>query len=430
MTIDWDIDPTPTGPAVPRRPESRTPRRTSRWRLPARSHLLAAGIVALVLVVIAVSVGIFGATDARPPHAAAGSRVGHQDPFDVRHAKNLVNVWAQDFFADPTELLVDGDDAFVVTPNEVTTFGTGEGHQRWQADVKDAEPFIAADAKTVVVAAVDGFEALERRTGVSRWRIDVDDPTDRGRTVGLVHAAGTEIAVAATDHGGLVGLDGATGAVRWSVDVDGSPRGRWAVDDSSGSVALLTTDGEHVQLRMLDAASGKVRWDVALERDTGVPAFVGDLLVLGTGRQVSGTLQAYAVADGSRRWQIPASDGFEETMAPAIVGTSAIFVDKLGMTMSVVAKSGRVQWTTKLPGPVLTGSPAVASGIVVIHDLFAQVHSLDLRTGKLLASRESIGVPIGLGGAPNRIVYAQSEVQHGQVMAYAPEQLRRTVGRR
>ena len=429
MNIDWDINPD-TGPRVPRRPESPAAAGRSRRRLPSRPHLVVAGAIAVVAAVVGVSVVGFGSAGTDGQRAAAGSRVGHQDPFDVRRAKNLENVWSHDFFSDPTELLVDGDDAFVVTPNEVTTFGTGEGRQRWQAHVKDAEPFIAADLNTVLVSAVDGFEALDRRTGASRWRVGVDDPTDRGRTVALVQSGGAEIAVVATDHGGLAGLDATSGAPVWSVDVDGSPHGRLAVDQKTGSVAFETTDGEHVTLRVLDGATGTVRWTVGLERDTGVGAFVGDLLVLGTGRQVSGNIVAYSVSNGDRAWLTPATDGFEETMAPAIVGKSAIFVDKMGMVISTVAATGKVQWSTKLPGPVLAGSPAVAGGIIVIHDLFAQIHTLDLRTGKLLASRESIGVPIGLGGAPNRIVYAQSQVQYGQVMAYAPELLASRVGRR
>lgn len=428
MDIDWHID-AAEGPTVPPRPGPLASPHGSRRSVWHRTGLILAGATALLLAVgTAVVVG--SGTSEPIQRAAAGSAIGHQDPFEARQAKNLSNVWSHDFVSDPTELLVDGDDAFVVTPNAVTDLGTGRGNERWHADVKDAEPFVAANRRTVLAAATNGFEALDRDTGRSRWRVGVADPMDRGRTVALVQIRGVEVAVAVSEHGVVVGLDGRSGATMWSADVDGSPRGRLAVDSVSGSVALETTDGEHVTLRVFDALTGTVDWSIGLERDTGVPAFVGDLLMVGTGRQVSGTMQAYSIADGSRRWETPATDGFEETMAPAVVGTSVIFVDKLGMTIAVAAETGKVQWSRGLPGPVLAGSPAVSGGVVVIHDLFAQVHTLDLRTGRLLASRESIGVPIGLGGAPNRVIYAQSQVQHGQVMAYAPALLAGRTGTR
>ena len=424
MTIDWDIEPV-TSPPVPRRPGS-APTGPRSWpKLPTRRHLIIGGAVGLAAVVSVAGLGILGASDGTRPLLAAGSRIGRQDPFASRHPKYLANVWSYDLAADPTALLVDGGDAFVVGPYQVTDLDPNAGRERWHADVKDAEPYLAVDRNTVVVAAVDGFEALDRSSGASRWRVDVDSPADRGRTVGLVHAGGAEVAVVATKLGGVVGLDGVTGAARWSVHVDGSPRGRWATDDRSGTAALETTDGEHVTLRVFDAASGEVRWSAVLGRDTGVQTYVGDLLVLGTGRTDEGAVQAFAVADGARVWETPMTGSFEESMAPAVSGRSLVFIDKSGGVASIVAATGKVTWSMELPGRtvVMADSPAVSGDIMVLHDTFAQVHTVDLATGAVLATRQSVGVPVGFGGTPNRIVYAQSGVTHGQVLAYTTRTL-------
>ncbi len=425
MTIDWDIEPV-TEPQVPRRPEPRTGRRRTRLNLASRSRVIVGGAVALAVAVTLGGVVAFGSSDPAPAKSAgpaAGSTIGHDDPFAVRRAQNLDNVWSHDFFSDPIEILVEGDDAFVVTPNAVTALGTEEGHQRWRVDVKDAAPFVAADRATVVVATTDGFEALDRRTGASRWRVGVDDPRDQGSTVGLVRTGAGAVAVAATAQGGVVGLDATTGEPRWSVDVDGSPRGRWAVDDASASAALETSDGENVTLRVFDAASGKVRWSVGLGRDTGIPVFTDGLLIVGSGRSDDGTIRGYAATDGRLRWETPATNSFEATMAPVVSGRSVIVVDKLGRLFSLAAATGAVKWSTAVPGPVLADSPAVAGGLIVVHDAFAEIHTVDQSTGRLIASRASVGVPLGLGGAPNRIVYAQTRVRYGQVMAYAPQVL-------
>ena len=226
----------------------------------------------------------------------------------------------------------------------------------------------------------------------------------------------------------MVGLDGTTGAVRWSVSVDGAPRGRIAVDEASGAVALLTTDGEQVALRVLDAATGAVRWSRTLPRDTGIPVFVGDLLLIGSGRGDSGSIQAMAARTGDTRWSVPVDEGFEPSKAPVIEARRAIFVNSLGTVYSVDARSGKLAWTTHLPSPALADSPAIADGLIVVHDTFAQVHTRDLRPGRILASRGSLGVPVGIGSAPHRIIYAQAQTQYGQVMAYAPAVLARPVG--
>ncbi|MEP6626089.1 MAG: PQQ-binding-like beta-propeller repeat protein, partial [Acidimicrobiia bacterium] len=401
------------------------------WRRPfaTRRAVLIALAVALVGA-LATGLALSGGNEPAAHRAVAGSRLGAQDPFDIRRPSHLLSAWSADFTTDPTELLVDRSDAFVVTPNEVTDLATDDGRQRWRADVKDAEPYIAADATTVLVAAGDGFEALDRSTGRSRWRVGIDDPADIGRAVGLVHVGGEEVAVAMTEFGGVVGLDGATGAVRWSVAVKGTPRGRIAVDDATGAVATLTNDADHVALRVFDAGTGAVRWARTLERDTGVPTIVGDLLVVGTSRdETNAAITGLALVDGSERWRIAAEEGFEATTGPAIHGSTLVFADKLGTLRAIRADSGTVRWTTHLPGPVLADSPAIAHGLVVIHDTFAQVHTVELRTGRIVATRDSIGVPLGIGAGPDRIVYAQSGVAHGQVMGYAPAALARPVVR-
>ena len=423
MTIDWDIEPVTNSP-VPRRPGSTTVRERSWPNRPSRRNLIVAGAVGLAALVSVAGLGVLGDADSARPSPAASSRIGRKGPFAPRHPKYLTSVWSHDLMSDPTALLVDGEDAFVVGPYQVTDLDPTAGTERWQTEVKDAEPFIAADRTTVLVAAVDGFEALDRASGASRWRVDVDNPLDLGRTVGLVHAGGSEVAVVATKLGGVVGISGATGGVMWSVHVDGEPRGRWAVDDRSGTAALETTDGEHVTLRVFDAASGQVRWNAVLGRDTGVPVYVGDLLILGTGRTDEGSVQAYSVADGTQVWKTRMTASFEESMAPAVVGRSVIFVDKIGGIASLIAATGKVTWSMELPKTVvMADSPAVSGDVMVLHDTFAKIHTVDLRTGTLLATRQSVGVPVGLGGTPNRIVYAQSGATYGQVIAYEPRAL-------
>ena len=75
-----------------------------------------------------------------------------------------------------------------------------------------------------------------------------------------------QIAVVTTDEGGLVGVDANTGRVRWSTRLRGHLRGFPAVDQGSGTVAMVWQDDPtSTELRLIDAGTGAVRW----EQDAG-----------------------------------------------------------------------------------------------------------------------------------------------------------------
>ncbi|MBK5289485.1 MAG: PQQ-like beta-propeller repeat protein [Acidimicrobiia bacterium] len=407
----------------------RTASRTSprRW---SRPRILGAGLLLVAIVgAVVVAVGIARPGDAdRPGRLAAGSRVGYHDPFDTRRPENIDPMWSHDFSADPTAMLVNDADTFVVTPTAVTALATASGEVRWQADVKDAEPYLAVDATSVAVGAVDGFELLDRASGASRWRAEISDPTDRARAVAIVGGERAGVVVGATDHNGLVGFDAATGALRWTSPASLPPRGRLVTDAATGSVVVVNSTDHAAQLRVLDAGTGALRWSTNLDRDTGIPMIVGTTLLVATGDGDSGVLRSFSVADGRSRWERPLRTGAEATTGLIQVAEDVVAVDSSGMVFSVAVSTGALHWRTELPGPVLADSPVVVDDVLVVHDLFAKVHTLDPRTGRLLGSRQSVGAPVALGAGVHRVVYAQAEVQYGQVIAYAPGLLRRPVG--
>src|SRR4051812_31349850 len=240
MTLRTDPGrPLPARPRPGPRRRSRTHHRRAALPHTARG-LLALGAVALVLAATFASCRLLGGlAPVGRPHSRAAVR-----PAATKATLHLLRVrWGVDRLADPTALLVDGTDAFVTEPSAVSSIGVADGATRWRVDVKDAEPWIAASAGTVLVGAVDGFEALVRATGASRWRVTIEDPYDRGRTVGLVTTRSGPVAVLTTQKGGVVGVDATTGATRWSATVDGSPRGRLVTDDATGLVALQADHG-------------------------------------------------------------------------------------------------------------------------------------------------------------------------------------------
>lgn len=405
-------------PAPPAPPAPST--RPSSWPWIVGASLLVTAVAAL---------GVVGLADSDGPRKlAAGSRVGQADPFDTRHRADIQPVWSHSFLADPTAMVVDGADVYAAGPYSVTALSADSGEERWVAQVTNADPYLAVNRDAVAVGATDGFELLARADGTSRWRHPIEDPTDRARGVAIVGDGPDAVVISATDHGGLTGLDAATGAVRWTTAQPAPPRGPLVADAASMSVVASSGTETDTRIQVLDARTGTVRWSATLDRDTGIPAVVGASLLVVTGNGDAGALQAFALADGRSRWSRPLRSGAEATMGLVPVGPTVIGVDSFGTAFSVSVETGAVRWRTTLPGPVLADSPVVVDGLMVVHDSFAQIHTIDARTGRRLGSRESVGVPTSLGAATHRVVYAQSRVQYGQVIAYAPGLLRRPVG--
>jgi outer membrane protein assembly factor BamB len=329
--------------------------------------------------------------------------------------------WGVDRLADPTALLVDGADAFVVEPYAVSAISVADGATRWRVDVKDAEPFVAASADTVLVAAVYGFEALRRDTGASRWRTTLADPSDRGRTVGLVRTAAGPVAVLTTLHGGVVGVDADSGVGRWSAAVDGSPRGEVVTDDRTGLVALATDHGARVELHVLDGATGTERWSTSSGVMTGLPLFDGSRLVLDTGGvDTAGTVVAFDAATGATRWTARVAGSSEQGEGGIVDGDRIVVVDGLGTVTALDRTTGRRIWSTDLAMPVFHGRPVAIGDALVLRDISGVIQVLDRRSGRHRGSFRTSGIGVGFGGGPAGLVQARRDVVHHQVIGLPP----------
>ena len=370
--------------------------------------------VALLLAVIVAAWGLVG--DLTPVDAHHSSRVVAPLRPHLHRGVRPVR-WGVDLDEDPTALLVDGADAFVVEPYAVSSIGAADGVTRWRVDVKDAEPWIAATADTVLVGAVDGFEALARDTGASRWRVTIDDPYDRGRTVGLVATTSGPVAVLTTQRGGVVGVDALTGATRWSATVEGTPQGRLVTDDRTGLVALEMEHDHRVELHVLDAASGVERWSRRLGFLTGLPLVDGPRLVLDTGDIVDrGTVVAFDLTTGVRVWSTPVRGASEPGEGGIIDGDRIVTVDELGTVTALDRTTGRRLWVHRLAMPVFHGRPIAIDRALVLRTISGEIHVLDRQTGRHRGVFRVNGFGVGFDGGPAGIVFARSQVSHHQVV--------------
>jgi outer membrane protein assembly factor BamB len=196
-----------------------------------------------------------------------------------------------------------------------------------------------------VVVGDNWVTAVVLRTGARRWEV----PLARVQPLGALR---DDTVLLATDHG-FVALDRVTGTTRWQLRTPESP-GRVALVGPRGTPPIAVVSTEEGGLAGLDIGTGHVRWSVRFTgRIKGTPA-VDD---------ASGTIATVWQGDGP------------ETQLRVIDGAT-----------------GTLRW--EQPIAVMSGSPVVAQGIVVV-GAGAGRHGSEVRAFALADGSPRWRAPVG-----------------------------------
>ena len=268
-------------------------------------------------------------------------------------------------------------------------------------------PLVIVGDETGVVRALDAA------TGALAWEYETEGEISGGPTV-LRTAAGGRVLVGSQDAS-LACLDAAAGTVLWKHSIADQIR-------CSPTVAR-TADGDRIfiagcdgKLHVIDAASGAETGSVPIDGPTGTtPALAGDRVFFGTegggffaidvlkrqvawrkqagaagqsyrssaaivdGLAIVGSrakaVEAFALADGERKWRLPTRGRVDASPAVALAtgpeagaGAArnvAIVVDAAGTILAIDAVSGEPAWRFEAGGRFAAG-PAIAAGRVFI----------------------------------------------------------------
>lgn len=404
-------------PATPRlpRPRLRPGRRRARWWLV---------VVVLGLVLAGGVATCRGTTGASAPRVrrAAGAPAPRVVPA----------AWSVPRPDDPRTLLADRPpDTVVVGSRTVTAFRARDGARRWEVTVPGVHAGGALDRSTVLVAADDGFVALDRATGHVRWRTRTAEPPGPVALLPLPAAPG--LAVGATEPGGLAGLDEQTGVPRWSVRLTGRLRGTPVADPVSGTVAGVWQGSGVTELRVVDAASGSIRWAQPIASWAGSPVVArssaGALVVVGAGDgRYASTVRAFGLEDGRERWHASTTASFQPGLVPLVDGDDLYVLDQLGTITRLDLATGQRRWRTATGRPEIAARPVLAGGALLVPNDAGEVYTLDRGTGRIRARRLAAGVPVGLAAVGHRVVLAQRLVPGHGLQAFAAAALA-TAGR-
>jgi outer membrane protein assembly factor BamB len=250
----------------------------------------------------------------------------------------------------------------VVVPRLVAV-GAGDGAPRWQLELANVDPPVAAGpviAGNVLVATVQDTEGravvgLDPASGAMRWRQQV--------TVDAVALAATEsvvVVISASPPPGWVppdpnspvgffyfygALDRASGAPLWSgVVVD-------VVTDYTGGVYRASVAGDTVIVPpgpvAIDSRTGGELWEATGDLGDGALGPAADGVVVWGGQD--DPTSALDAATGVTRWTAPGSPPFDDVWA---VGDGAVYVvdSSSGELVAYELTDGTVRWRQAFDG--------------------------------------------------------------------------------
>ncbi len=208
------------------------------------------------------------------------------------------------------------------------------------------------------------------------WLVTLDAPTAAGGAMDDLHV------YVPLQSERLVALDRQSGATVWRRDIET----QWPPLATGGVVYLAASD----ELHALDRATGETRWRVPLEAPLGAPMSfdAGWLMTVGD----NGYVTAYRSADGRRMWlqQMGA-----KPRSGAVFGEGdAVYVTLAdGRVGALNLLNGEVLWEIRLPG--LLSVPAWAPDRVFVGSDDNFFYALDPDSGSLKWKWRSGGDVIG-----------------------------------
>lgn len=192
------------------------------------------------------------------------------------------------------------------------------GTPAWEnGDAWEIPPLVAGDTVFSVATQVD---ALDARTGETRWSVDLDAET------------GDATAPAVTDDALILGVAGRVvafaredGEKLWETNIDGVAAGPAAVNPDGEVVLVPFERREQGGLVALDGATGDIEWTAQLRVSSySVPAAIRKGYVYAAGRLEDETsvLRRYSLDGGTQDWETELT----EAETPPVVTSAGVFI--------------------------------------------------------------------------------------------------------
>ena len=348
--------------------------------IPARSPIIAMGVVLMIVVAAAVAVG--ASLLLRPPTPPGGdwpmfrgdatrSGVALQGPV----GRPALRWRYQATSAASGNISIVGDMVFVASDDGILhALGLSDGVERWaykKSATNQPGPSVA-NGLVYLPDAGGALVALDPATGQERWRSAASYGTPSSAT-----ADGSLVSFGTSD-GLLLALDAKTGTERWSTPISTTGGSVHAPAIADGLVYATSAKGGFVAV---DAVTGTLAWRLDTGTDqTGTAVVADGVAYSGASGDATngGRLRAVDARTGALLWQV---DGMH--FSPTVAGGVAYTTDTSGTVTARDTANGTERWRFQVQGTAR--APAIAAGVVYVSaDSERRVYALEASTGREL----------------------------------------------
>ncbi|MEP6639291.1 MAG: PQQ-binding-like beta-propeller repeat protein [Chloroflexota bacterium] len=347
---------------------------------PARSLIIALGVVLMIVAAAAVAVG--ASLLFRAPSSAGGdwpmfrgdatrSGVALQGP-----AGRPALRWRYQATSSVSgNISIVGDMVFVGSDDGILhALGLSDGVERWtykKSATNQPGPSVA-NGLVYLSDAGGAFVALDPATGQERWRSATSYNTPSSAT------ADSSVVSFGTSDGLLIALDAKTGTERWSTPISTTGGSVHAPAIAGGLVYASSDKGGFVAV---DAVTGTLAWRLDTGTDqTGTAVVADGVAYIGASADATpgGHLRTVDARTGAPLWQV---DGMH--FSPTVVGGVAYTTDTSGTVTARDTANGTERWRFQVQGTAR--APAIAAGVVYVSaDSEHRVYALEASTGREL----------------------------------------------
>ena len=272
----------------------------------------------------------------------------------------------------------------IVTKVDLFAFDTTTGAERWSYVAPDLDetgywPVVVDDSTVYATTPMTRVYAIDARTGVARWIVDLSEGTEDNGAMPPVLADSTLYVctrtVAYPPAGVLWAIDARTGGVRWRHAF--TPELPQQPPTCYGHAAIwrdlvIQPQGDG-RVFAFDRATGAVRWIAPRVHDVGIsisdnryPA-AGESGLLVTSGANEGMIVAYEPATGLERWRYRPNGG---SLYPPVIEGNTAYVDHGWFFASYDMRTGAVRWqvpqSIRQPSTTLKGRPVVAGDRIFV----------------------------------------------------------------
>ena len=260
----------------------------------------------------------------------------------------------------------DGRTAAVVTEgNELVVLDAGS--KLWSTPLSAASytaPLVAG-GRVFVLTADRSVSAFDAQNGAHLWTEKREGEPLVLRQQGVLAPYGNTLLVGLS--GRLVAMNPDNGNIEWEAPL-ASPRGTNDVErlvDLVGPIArvgnALCARAFQASVGCVDANVGRTAWAQSAKGAVGIAADAE--YVFGT--ESNGTVQAWNLADGEKRWSVDRLQHRKLT-APLVLGRSVVTADESGLVHLLSKKDGSHMNRLNTDGTGVTVAPVVAADTLVV----------------------------------------------------------------